>query len=132
MSVRVCIGLGGLIDFGEGDGCVSTGERVLRVLLCVFIEWACSLVWDWSSWGPFRAAPYLSPAESIRLQIWGPPSSCVSSFPFSGGPLGHCAPLQGKADRRGRGGSGSEEVDPLLWLGAVCRQRAGTWNSSER
>ena len=95
VSVRVCIGLGGLIDFGEGDGCVSTGERVLRVLLCVFIEWACSLVWDWSSWGPFRAAPYLSPAESIRLQIWGPPSSCVSSFPFSGGPLGHC-PSPGK------------------------------------
>ena len=36
VSVRVCIGLGGLIDFGEGDGCVSTGERVLRVIALCF------------------------------------------------------------------------------------------------
>ena len=102
--------------------CVYWRKGVEGRLLCVFMEWGCSLVWDWSSWGPFRAAPHLSASvfrSGARRPAVSPPFLALEA-PSDPVPLSRERLKEGEEE-----GKSPRRLDPAAPVAWGCVPPAG-------
>ena len=109
------------------------------VVLCFFVELGAHELLSplgLELLGPFRAAPHLSPAGSIPLQLWGPSPAVSPPFLAREAPSDWCQHTRRPSRERLK--EGEEEgkapgLEPLLLLLLqALHRRAGTLNVSER